>query len=135
MVAIATKYLFSVEEYERMGEVGIFGEDDRIELIEGEIIAMSAIGNRHVACVNALTMALAVQVAGRGIVSVQNPVRLLPRSEPQPDLILLRPRPAGHYWGNKPASEDVLLAIEVADSSLDYDLATKAPLYARHGIA
>lgn len=126
-----TPYRFSVDEYERMAEAGIFHEDDPVELIEGEIIQMAAVGNHHIACVNALTMCLTPQVAGIAIASVHNPVRMLPRSEPEPDLVLIRVRP---YWNAAPTPEDVLLVIEVADSSLDYDLTTKASLYARQNI-
>jgi Uma2 family endonuclease len=84
--------LLTVDEYHRMGEAGILTEDDRVELIEGELVAMAPIGSEHVAATNALTRLLVLAVGDRGIISVQNPVRLTRRSEPQPDLAVLKPR-------------------------------------------
>jgi Uma2 family endonuclease len=124
---------FTVEEYRRMGEAGILADDDRVELIDGEIIEMSPIGSRHAACVNKLTRLLVQQVGERAIVSVQNPVEVADNSEPQPDLTLLRSRP-DFYAERHPLSGDVLLMIEVADTSLRFDLTVKAPLYARTGV-
>ncbi len=124
--------LFTVEEYHRMAEAGILSEDDRVELIEGELIAMSPIGSRHAAAVARLT-ALLSRIGGWGIVWVQNPVRLGPHSEPQPDVALLRYRP-DFYASAHPGPEDVLLIVEVAETSADYDRTVKIPLYARHGI-
>ncbi|HET7486588.1 MAG TPA: Uma2 family endonuclease [Acidimicrobiales bacterium] len=124
---------FTVDEYHRMAEAGIFGEDDRIELLEGEIVDMTPIGSRHAACVNGLTR-LFVEAAGdRAIVSVQNPLRLGDRSEPQPDLLLLRPR-ADDYRGALPEGGDVLVLIEVGDSTAAFDARVKLPLYAAAGI-
>lgn len=122
-----------VWEYHRMGEFGIFGEGDRVELIEGELVAMSPIYGPHIGAVIALSHLLVAAAGDRALVSVQNPVRLGDRSEPQPDVVLLRPRTDG-YRLRAPGPEDVLLLIEVADSSLRYDRAVKLPLYARHGI-
>lgn len=116
-----------------MGEAGILLPDERTELIEGEIILMAPIGSRHVASVNTLTEWAILGVHGRAIVSVQNPVRLSQGSEPQPDVALLRPRP-DRYHGSLPGPEDVLLMIEVADTSLGYDTDRKLPLYAAAGI-
>ena len=127
------KRLFTVEEYHRMGEVGILGEDDRVELIEGEIVQMSPIGSRHAACVDRLLQNLMDKVKGRAIVRVQSPIRLGDRSEPQPDLVLLRPR-EDFYASGHPGPGDVLLVIEVAESSAEYDREVKVPLYARYGI-
>lgn len=127
------KHYFTVAEYNRMGETGILSEDDRVELIEGEIVEMSPIGKRHAACVNRLNNLLARKVAQTGIVSVQNPIQLDDYSEPQPDVALLRPR-ADFYEQALPTPADVLLVIEVADTTLELDRQIKVPLYARSGI-
>jgi Uma2 family endonuclease len=124
---------FTVAQYERMGEVGILTEADRVELIEGEIVEMSPIGKRHAACVNRLTKLLVQAVGSSGIVSVQNPVRLDDYSEPQPDVAVLKPR-ADFYEQALPTPADVLLIIEVCDTTLEYDRQIKLPLYARAGI-
>jgi Uma2 family endonuclease len=124
--------LLTVDEYHRMGEAGILTDGDRVELIEGELVAMAPIGSEHVAATNALTRLLVLAVGERGIVSVQNPVRLTRRSEPQPDFAVLRPR--DDYRTTLPRPEDTMLAIEVANTSLDYDRTVKLALYARSGI-
>ncbi len=126
-------YRFTIEQYERMAETGIIDEDDRTELIEGVIYQMSALGNRHVRNVNRLNTEVTYQTYGRAAVSVQNPVRLPPRTEPGPDLVVMRLAADGTV-GGIPSPEDVLLMIEVADSSLSYDLHFKASLYAGHNI-
>jgi Uma2 family endonuclease len=130
----AARRLFTVEEYHRMAEAGILGEDERVELIEGEIVQMAPIGPRHVGCVINLTQLFVTRLAGRAIVSPQNPVVIRPRSEPQPDLVLLRPRTVS-YSRELPASQDVVLAVEVADTTVSFDRLVKARLYARAGIA
>jgi Uma2 family endonuclease len=122
-----------VEEYHKMGEAGIFHEDMRIELIEGELIDMAPIGSLHAATVNDLVAQLSHGVAGVAIVSVQNPIVLAPSAEPQPDIALLRSR-QDSYRSALPGAADILLLIEVADSSASYDRQVKIPLYARHGI-
>jgi Uma2 family endonuclease len=123
---------FTVEEYHQMGEVGILREEERVELIEGEIVQMNPIGSRHMRCVNELNWLLGQQIRDRGLrVSVQNPIRLNGGLEPQPDLAVLR---AGDYADSLPGPEDVLLAIEVSDTTLGYDRNVKLPLYARAGI-
>jgi Uma2 family endonuclease len=127
------KRLFTVEEYHRMAEAGILSEDDRVELLEGEITAMAPIGSRHQACVDRLTELFSAQVQRRAVVRVQGPIRLGERSEPQPDLALLRPR-ADFYAEAHPGSEDVLLVVEVAETSAAYDREVKVPLYARFGV-
>lgn len=124
---------FSVRDFDRMGEAGILGEDDRVELIEGEIVEMTPIGARHAACVNRLTRLLVQRLGAKAIVAVQNPVVLGTRSEPQPDVVVLRPRD-DFYGSGHPRSHDVLLLIEVADTSQDYDRGVKLPLYATHGV-
>ncbi len=123
----------TVAEYHRMGEVGILTEDDRVELIEGELIAMSPIGSGHSGTMNALTHSLVQAIGQRGVVGVQNPVVLDNLSEPQPDFAVLKPRD-DYYRSATPRPDDVLLIIEVADSSLTYDRRVKRSLYARHGI-
>jgi Uma2 family endonuclease len=127
------RHRLTVAEYYRMAEAGILGEDDRVELIEGEIIDMPPIGTDHTSVVKRLNSIFARNVGVRAIVSVQDPIRLNPRSEPQPDIALLRYR-ADFYRHAHPGPEDVLLLVEVADSSLRYDREVKLPLYARHGI-
>jgi Uma2 family endonuclease len=126
---------FTLDEYHRMGEVGILHEDSRVELIEGEIIEMSPIGSPHASTVARIQAFFAERVGRRAIVWTQNPL-LMPRheSEPQPDIILLERR-ADFYAGALPEPSDVRLLIEVADSSLSYDRYTKVPLYARAGVA
>lgn len=124
---------FTVEEYHRMAQAGILSEDDRVELVEGEIVEMVPIGSRHAACVGRLT-ALFSAVQTGGIVWVQNPIRLGEHSEPQPDLTLLRPR-GDFYASGHPGPQDVLLVVEVAETSADADREVKVPLYARAGIA
>ena len=123
-----TRRRFSVYEYHRMGEAGILHEDDRVELIEGEIVEMAAIGTKHFACVNGVTRLLVRGVGDAAIVSVQNPVRLDEHTEPQPDLTVLRVR---DYKESLPMPGDVLLLIEVSDTTLAYDRGVKLPLYAR----
>jgi Uma2 family endonuclease len=123
----------TVAEYHRMGETGILTRDDRVELIEGELIAMSPIGSGHSGTVNALNRRLVLAVGDRGVVAVQNPVQLDDLSEPQPDFSVLRPRD-DFYRRATPRPHEVLLIVEVADSSLAYDRRVKRSLYARHGI-
>src|SRR5438067_1710908 len=133
--AFAPPRLFTVADYYRMAEAGILKEDDRVELIEGEVVAMSPIGSRHAACVAKLQALLhRVFSAEPVIVWVQNPLHLSEYSEPQPDLSVLRARD-DFYAKNQPTAADVLFVIEVAESSLMYDHHTKLPLYARSGIA
>jgi Uma2 family endonuclease len=131
--APVARHLFTVDDYHRMGEAGIFGEDDRVELIEGEIIEMSPIGSPHAARVKRLTRLLVRRLGTRAIVQVQDPVRLSQLSEPQPDLGVLKPR-ADFYAARHPEPADILLVVEVADSSRVFDREVKAPLYARSGI-
>jgi Uma2 family endonuclease len=127
------RHLFTVREYERMGEVGLFDEDDGVELIEGEIVEMAPIGSRHAACVDRLNRLLSAGAGDRAIVRVQSPVRLGERSEPQPDLALLRPR-ADFYAAAHPGPADVLLVVEVTDTSAAWDTEVKVPLYAAAGV-
>lgn len=129
-----TRRLFTVDEYYQMARAGILTEDDRVELLEGEIVQMTPIGSRHAACVDRLTELFSRHIAERAIVRVQSPVRLSERSEPQPDLTLLRRR-SDFYAGHHPGPEDVLLLVEVAETSAEPDRGIKLPLYARAGIS
>lgn len=133
-MAVVHPYRFTVEDYERMGRAGVFHEDDRVELIEGQIVEMTPIGPPHAGTVNALNRIFSRAVGDDGIVSVQNPTILSDITEPQPDLLVLRPRD-DLYRTTHPRPDDVLLLVEVADSSIAYDRSVKAPLYARAGIA
>ena len=128
------KRRFNVHEYHRMAEAGILSEDDRVELIEGEIVKMSPIGSRHAACVGRLNRLLQRLVGLDAIVRVQDPIRLDVYSEPEPDVALVNPR-EDFYSGEHPGPGDVLLLIEVADTSVERDLEVKLPLYARAGIS
>ena len=127
------KRLFNVNEYYAMARAGILGEDDRVELIAGEIVVMAPIGSRHAGCLNRLNELLVPAALRRAIVAPQNPLRLNDSSEPQPDIALLRWRSDG-YASRHPGPEDALLVVELADSSLDYDRGAKLALYARSGI-
>jgi Uma2 family endonuclease len=133
MAVEVSKRLFNVAEYYRMADAGILSEDDRVELIEGEIVEMSPIGVRHQACVDRLTRLLHLRVGRIAIIRVQGPIRLGEYSEPQPDLALLRLR-NDHYTQGHPMPADVLLVIEVAETTREYDRNVKIPLYAQAGI-
>lgn len=131
----ARKRLLTVDDYHRMAEAGIFGPDERVELIDGEIIAMPPpIGLARAGTIDYLTRQFVKAVDDRAIVRVQNPVRLSEHSEPEPDLPLLRPRD-DFYRRGAPHPADILLLVEVSDSTLVHDRQFKVPLYARHGIA
>ncbi|MBI4520288.1 MAG: Uma2 family endonuclease [Gemmatimonadetes bacterium] len=121
--------LFTVDEYHDMLRAGILSEDDRVELIAGQILKKMTIGSRHAAVVNRLNRRFTEQLADRVVVSVQNPVRLSDLSEPEPDIAILRPRP-DFYSDAHPRPADVMLFVEVADSSLPFDREVKLPLYA-----
>ncbi|WP_027891242.1 Uma2 family endonuclease [Calidithermus chliarophilus] len=125
---MATRYRFSVEEFERL-----FAEVKGVELLEGEIYEMSPIGPKHAAAVGRMTGTLASRFAGRAVIWVQNPLRIPPSSELQPDLMLLLP-PDGRYESRLAEPADVLLVVEVGDSTLSYDREHKLPLYAEAGI-
>ena len=129
----ATRRKLDVGEYYRMAEAGVLGPDERVELIEGEIVAMVPIGSGHGGTVTGLNNRLVIAAAGRALVTVQSPLRLSDRSEPEPDLMLVKPR-ADAYRAAHPTAADVLLLIEVSESSLRFDREVKLPLYARHGV-
>ncbi len=128
-----TRRRFTVAEYHAMADTGILAENDRVELLDGDIIVMPPIGDWHAASVDRLTNTLPLQLQGRAIVRVQNPARLDDNSEPQPDVMLLRWR-EDFYEGGHPSPSDVLLLIEVSDSSVDYDRGAKLSAYARAGV-
>ena len=124
---------FTVDEYLQMVEAGILTEEDRVELLDGEIVEMTPIGVPHAACVAALMRVLVVGVGTRAVVWPRGPIRLSESSQPEPDVTLLRPRPVP-YRAAAPERRDVLLLIEVSDTSLRRDHELKLPLYARAGI-
>jgi Uma2 family endonuclease len=137
---LAKTHRFTVEEFRKMGEAGIFSEDDRVELVEGEIVEMTPIGWRHAQAVDRLNGLLNRWIVLKGDdagglenlrVGVQNPLLLHEHGEHQPDLVLYR---AEEVRGRLPAADDALLVVEVADTSLPYDRNIKLPLYARAGI-
>jgi Uma2 family endonuclease len=125
---------FTAAEYHQMIEAGVFSEDERLELIDGEIVQMSPIGDPHAACVRRLNAILNQRFAGQALVDVQNPILVDVAYVPQPDLTLLRPR-ADFYAKGTPTSTDCLLVIEVGDTSAEFDRQIKAPRYARGGVA
>jgi Uma2 family endonuclease len=125
-------YRFTTQEFERMSEQGILSADARFELIGGEIIQMSPIGWKHARCVNNLNRLLVLALGNRAIVSIQNPIVLSERDEPQPDVAILHLSANEHPSNALPA--DVSFVIEVADATLQYDERIKLPLYARAGI-
>ncbi|MEA3642621.1 MAG: Uma2 family endonuclease [Lamprobacter sp.] len=123
----------SVDAYHQMIRAGIFDEDDRVELIDGALRAMPPIKPDHAGKNNRLNRLLTLRAGDDALVSVQNPLTLQPRSEPEPDLMLLRPRD-DFYASAHPTPTDTLLVIEICDSSLRYDREVKVPLYAAHGV-
>lgn len=125
---------FTADDYQRMGQAGILTEDDRVELIDGEILAMIPIGPRHNAAVNRANRAIMRAVGDKAIVQVQGSIRLDRYHEPQPDIVLLQPQ-ADYYASRLPGPPDILLVIEFAESSLEYDREMKARIYAEMGIA
>jgi Uma2 family endonuclease len=134
MVVNLAKHYFTVSEYERMGETGVFAPDARVELIEGEIVEMSPIGSRHAACVELVAEILTMQFQGKAIVRIQNPIVLNDFSESQPDVAVLHFR-TDRYRTAHPRPNEVLLVIEVSDTPYPYDRNVKIPLCARAGIA
>ena len=133
MAVQITRWQFTADDYERMVETGILGKDDRVELIDGEVIVMSPIGPPHAGIVNRLNAVLNRQLGDTAIVSVRNPIRLNDYSEPQPDLAVLRPN-NDYYAHAHPTPADILLLVEVADSSFEYDSEEKMPRYAQDAI-
>jgi Uma2 family endonuclease len=132
--ARAPRRRLTVVDYHRMGDTGILREDDRVELIDGELFQMAPIGTPHMAVVIQLTSRFGALAADRFLISTQNSIEIPPFSEPQPDLALLRPR-SDAYWGARPTPADALLVVEVADSSLAWDRNVKILMYGRFGAA
>ena len=122
----------TVDEYHAMGRAGVFAPDERVELLDGYLYAMSPIGIRHAACVRRLTRLFASAVGPRAIIDVQNPLRLSNHAEPEPDVTLLVPKDA--YDVRLPRPDDVRLLVEVSDTTLPFDRDVKLPLYAREGV-
>ena len=133
MPPLLNRWRFTVDEYHRMAKAGILREDDRAELIDGEVVRMAPIGERHAACVINLNDEFTSRSAGRYVVSPQNPVRLSRHAELYPDLLVLRP-PRSRYALGVPVPDDVLLVVEVSDTTLAADRQVKVPQYAAAGI-
>jgi Uma2 family endonuclease len=133
MAVALDRRLFTVDEYHLMVRAGILAEDDRVELIRGEVVRMTPIGRHHAATVDRLNRLFTSKLGERVIVRVQGPVPIAPDSEPQPDVSLLRPR-SDFYRDTPLRPPDVFLVIEVADSSLATDRGVKVPLYAEAGL-
>jgi Uma2 family endonuclease len=123
------KRRFTADEYHRMGQAGILSEDDRVELMDGELVALTPIGPRHNASVNRATRAMFAAVGDAAIVQVQGSVRLDAFHEPQPDIVLLRPR-EDFYASRLPGPADILLVVEIAEASVEYDHEVKGSAYA-----
>jgi Uma2 family endonuclease len=123
---------FTVDTYQRLGELGVLREDARVELIAGQVIEMTPIGDRHASCVRRLHDLLAHRALEGAIIDVQNPVVLGRRDAPQPDVAVLRRR--ADRYPHHPHARDILLVVEVADTSLSYDRDVKIPVYARSGV-
>ena len=128
-----SRHRLSVADYHRLADAGILGEDDRVELLEGQLVTMSPVGPRHALAVDALTDLLSHALSAPARVRVQNPVVLNEGSEPPPDIAVVR-RPWRGYPGQHPGPDDIFLLIEVAESSLAFDQGAKRILYARAGI-
>ena len=134
MSVAVSRRRFTADDYQRMGQAGILSKNDRVELIDGEVVAMTPIGPRHCACVDRATRALVTRAGATAIVRVQGSVRLDLYTEPEPDLVLLRPR-ADFYASRHPGPDDILLIIEVADSSIEYDRDVKLAVYAQSRVS
>ena len=134
MIEAVQRYRFTVDQYHRMDEAGIFSPDCRVELIDGEIFAMSPINPWHAGVVNRLNHRFVRGLGDRAVVHVQNPTIVDRHSEPQPDLMLLKPR-ADFYGTAHPTPSDALLVVEVAETSLAHDRLRKLPLYAKRGVS
>lgn len=125
---------FTVEDFHRLGEAGILSDEERVELIDGEIVDMAPIGSQHAGSLKRIVAFLRRGLGSEVILSVQDPLYLRDDREPQPDVMLLRHRD-DYYSESHPTASDVLLLIEVADSSIAYDRMEKADLYAAHGVS
>lgn len=134
MSAGVETYRFSVEEFNKLGQAGIFDEDDRVELLDGEIIVMSPIGSEHAAAVLRLNWYFQQRLGQHLLTSVQSPAVVDEFSEPQPDLMLLKPK-SDFYKAEHPRPEDIILLVEVSDSTLAFDRGRKLPKYAESAVS
>ena len=124
---------FTVADFLRLAEIGFLADDERVELIRGEIIEMSPISEGHASTVMRLVSLLSRMFGQRALLNVQNPVQLDDATLPQPDVVLLRPR--DDFYGQRhPGPEDTLLLIEVSDTTLTYDRRVKTALYSAAGV-
>jgi Uma2 family endonuclease len=134
MHELPRRHRITVEHFYRMAEAGLFAEDERVELIEGEIIDVPPMGHSHAAVVGHLVEILMSSFGARAIVRSQLPLRLGERSEPLPDIVVAKPR-KDRYYDAHPTAADVVLVVEVSSTTLRFDRNTKVPMYARHGVA
>ena len=134
MKTLATAKRFTTDEYHCLTELGFFTEDSRVELIWGEIVQMAAKGTSHTVCCSKLIRELSRLLASRAILRCQDPIILSSESEPEPDFAIVKNRD-DEYLSRHPTPEEIILVIEIADSSLNYDREVKLPLYAEAGIA
>jgi Uma2 family endonuclease len=130
---MSIRHVFTVAEWRELAETDAFGERARMELLDGEVFDMSPTGSPHAACVSRLNHLLLPQLIGKAIVGIERPVELDDLSMPVPDLVVLRYRP-DFYDTAHPVPEDILLVVEVSDSSLAHDRGQKAAAYARTGV-
>jgi Uma2 family endonuclease len=133
-MSLTTAKRFTIAEYDRLAELGFFGEDDRVELIKGEIIPMVSKGRPHSVCETRLERELYKLLGERATLRGQQPIIIPDYSQPEPDRVIARNR-EDDYLSNHPNPADILLLIEIADSSLKYDQEVKLPLYAEAGIS
>jgi len=132
-MSIANIKFFSIEDYHRLTELGFFGAEERVELVRGQFIKMGAKGTAHEVCITKLNKELILLLGNRATIRVKSPIILPPDSEPEPDFTIAANK-ADNYLSNHPSAADILLVIEVSDSSLKYDREIKLPLYAEYGI-
>ena len=123
---------FTVDAYQRLGELGILHQDDRVELVAGQVVEMTPIGDRHASCVRRVINLFAPNLRDVAVLDAQNPVVLGTHDAPQPDLALLHRRAGG--YATHPRAADVLLVVEVADRSVSYDREIKIPRYGAVGV-
>jgi Uma2 family endonuclease len=133
-MSLTTTRRFTLEEYHRLIDIGFFNEDERIELIRGELVQMVAKGTAHTTCCSNLIEELPKLVANKAKLRCQDPITLPSGSEPEPDLVIVRAMD-DNYLSGHPQPRDILLLIEIADSSIKYDQDVKIPLYAEAGIS
>lgn len=128
-MALATAKRYTLDEFHQLITVGFFAENNQLELVHGEVFEKMTKGKRHAACSQKLLQHLSALIAGQAELRCQDPISLPPDSEPEPDFVVVKPREDG-YFSAHPGSEDILLLIEVSDSSLEYDRTIKLALYA-----